>query len=166
MASNLHGPNDQLDPTLFTSTIDYTRGRATYNSLIQHANDLTPQPELADFLRAQRQCHRVDLQDPRGRHLPRRYTKLTADDVVYTMKRHQGEDSKSVIKSVLASVKEWKKTGPMEVKAILESPNADLPTLLGLFQTKIVTGWFTTGEGIGTGPYVMDSFRARRQVGT
>ena len=48
MASNLHGPDDQLDPTLCTSTIDYTRGRATYNSLVQHANDLTPQPELAE----------------------------------------------------------------------------------------------------------------------
>ena len=47
MASNLHGPNDQLDPILMTSTIDYTRGRVLYNSLVQHADDLTPQPELA-----------------------------------------------------------------------------------------------------------------------
>ncbi len=31
MASNLHGPNDRLDPTLFTATIDYTHGRARYN---------------------------------------------------------------------------------------------------------------------------------------
>ena len=157
MASNLHGPNDQLDPILFTSTIDYTRGRATYNSLIQHANDLTPQPELATSFEPNSNATEWTFKIREGVTFHDGH-KLTADDVVYTMKRHQGENSKSVIKSVLASVKEWKKSGPMEVKAILESPNADLPTLLGLFQTKIVKNG-TTGEGIGTGPYVMDSFQ-------
>ena len=73
------------------------------------------------------------------------------------MKRHQGEDSTSVIKSVLASIKEWKKTGEYECEAIMETPNADLPTLLGLFQTKIVKNG-TKGEGNGTGPFKMDSF--------
>ena len=156
MASNLHGPNDQLDPTLFTSTIDYTRGRATYNSLIQHSNDLTPQPELAESFEPNGNATEWTFKIRKGVTF-HDGKKLTADDIVYTMKRHQGEDSKSVIKSVLASVKEWKKTGSMEVKAILESPNADLPTLLGLFQTKIVQDG-STGDGIGTGPYVMDSF--------
>jgi len=157
MASNLHGPDDQLDPTLFTSTIDYTRGRATYNSLVQHANDLTPQPELAESFEPNSNATEWTFKIRNGVTF-HDGKKLTADDVVYTMKRHQGEASTSVIKSVLASVKEWKKSGPMEVKAVLESPNADLPTLLGLFQTKIVQEG-TTGEGIGTGPYVMDSFQ-------
>ena len=40
---------------------------------------------------------------------------------------------------------------------MLNSPNADLPTLMGLFQTKIVKEG-STGGGIGTGPFVMDSF--------
>ena len=31
-ASDLHGPSDTLDPGLNTSTIDYTRGRATYKA--------------------------------------------------------------------------------------------------------------------------------------
>jgi peptide/nickel transport system substrate-binding protein len=157
MASNLHGPNDQLDPILMTSTIDYTRSRVIYNSLCQHANDLTPQPELATSFEPNANATEWTFKIREGVTF-HDGKKLTADDVVYSMRRHQGEDSKSVIKSVLASVKEWKKTGPMEVKAILESPNADLPTLLGLFQTKIVqTG--TTGGGIGTGPYVTESFQ-------
>ncbi|MDH3634645.1 MAG: ABC transporter substrate-binding protein [Gammaproteobacteria bacterium] len=157
MSSNLHGPDDQLDPTLFTSTIDYTRGRATYNSLIQHANDLSPQPELAESFEPNGNATEWTFKIRSGVTF-HDGKKLTADDVVYTMKRHQGEDSTSVIKAVLASVKEWKKTGPMEVKAILESPNADLPTLLGLFQTKIVQNG-STGDGIGTGPFVMESFQ-------
>jgi peptide/nickel transport system substrate-binding protein len=46
-ANNIHGPDDQMDPVLFTSGIDYARGRTTYNSLVQHDENLTPQPELA-----------------------------------------------------------------------------------------------------------------------
>ncbi len=166
MASNLHGPNDNLDPIIFTSTIDYTRGRATYNSLIQHANDLTPQPELAESFEPNGDATEWTFKIRKGVTF-HNGGKLTADDVVYTMKRHQGEESTSTIKSVLASVKEWKKTGPMEVKAILESPNADLPTLLGLFQTKIVkngtTGYTLKEDGSleqnGTGPFTMESFQ-------
>ena len=156
-ASNLHGPDDQLDPVVFTSTIDYTRGRATYNSLAQIGEGLVPNPDLAESFEPNSNATewtfkiRKDVTFHDGK-------KLTADDVVYSMKRHQGEDSKSVIKSVLASVSEWKKTGTHEVKAILSSPNADLPVLMGLYQAKIVQQG-STGDGIGTGPFVMESFQ-------
>ena len=156
MASNLHGPDDQLDPTLFTSTIDYTRGRATYNSLIRHSNDLVPQAELAETFEPNSNASewtfkiRKDVNFHDG-------APLTADDVVYSMSRHLGDDSASVIKAVMSSVKEWKKVGPHEVKAIMNTPNADLPTLLGLYQNKIVRDG-STGEGNGTGPFVMESF--------
>lgn len=156
MASNLHGPDDQLDPPLFTSTIDYTRGRATYNSLVQHANDLTPQPELAESFEPNSDATewtfklRKDVTWHDG-------SPFTADDVVYSMNRHLGEDSTSVIKSVMESVKEWKKAGSHEVKAVMNTPNADLPIVCGIFQTKIVKNG-TKGEGIGTGPYTLESF--------
>lgn len=156
MASNLHGPDDQLDPPLFTSTIDYTRGRATYNSLVQHANDLTPQPELAETIEPNADATEWTLKLRKGVEW-HDGTPFTADDVIYSMNRHMGEDSTSVIKSVLASIQEWKKVDSHEVKAVLNTPNADLPTLLGLFQTKIVKNG-TTGDGIGTGPYTMESF--------
>ena len=82
MASNLHGPDDQLDPTLFTSTIDYTRGRATYNSLIQHANDLTPQPELAESFEPNANATEWTFKIRNGVTF-HDGKKLTADDVVY-----------------------------------------------------------------------------------
>ncbi|MCP4187790.1 MAG: ABC transporter substrate-binding protein, partial [Gammaproteobacteria bacterium] len=156
MAAALHGPDDQTDPPQFTSTIDYTRGRAVYNGLIQHANDLTPEPELATSFEPNANATEwtfklrkgVDWHDG---------SKFTADDVVWSMNRHLTEDSTSVIKSVLATVKEWKKVGPHEVKAIMHSPNADLPTLLGMFQNKVVKNG-TKGDWIGTGPYTMESF--------
>ena len=156
MASNLHGPDDQLDPPLFTSTIDYTRGRATYNSLVQHNNDLTTRGELAETIEPNADASEWTLKLRKG-VVFHDGTPFTADDVVYSMNRHMGEDSTSVIKSVLASIQEWKKVDSHEVKCILNTPNSDLPTLLGLFQTKIVKNG-TTGDGIGTGPFVLDSF--------
>ncbi|MCY4226401.1 MAG: hypothetical protein OXF20_01655 [Gammaproteobacteria bacterium] len=44
----VHGPADTLDPNLFTSQIDYSRGRAHYNALCQLDESLAPQPELAE----------------------------------------------------------------------------------------------------------------------
>ncbi|MGB0847464.1 MAG: ABC transporter substrate-binding protein [Thiolinea sp.] len=155
-ASNLHGPDDQKDPPLFTSTIDYTRGRAVYNSLIQHADDLTPQPELATEWSPNADATEFTFKLRKGVKF-HDGSDFTADDVVYSMNRHLGEDSKSVIKAVLDSVKEWKKTGSHEVKAIMNTPNADLPVLLGLFQTKIVKNG-STGDFIGTGPFTSESF--------
>jgi peptide/nickel transport system substrate-binding protein len=166
MASNIHGPNDNLDPVVFTSSIDYCRGRATYNGLVQHSDDLSPQPELAESFESNSNATEWTFKIRKGVEF-HNGGELSADDVVYTMKRHQGEDSKSVIKAVLAPVKEWKKVGPYEVKAIMNSPNADLPVLLGMFQTKVVkkdtTGYVLKEDGTleqnGTGPFVMESFQ-------
>ena len=156
MSSNLHGPDDQLDPPLFTSTIDYTRGRATYNGLIQHGDDLELKPELAESYGSNADASEWTFQ-LRKNVVFHDGTPFTADDVIYSMNRHLAEDSTSVIKSVLASMKEWTKVNSHEVKCTLHSSNADLPILLGLFQAKIVKNG-TTGDGIGTGPFVLDSF--------
>jgi len=157
MSSNLHGPDDQLDPILFTSTIDYTRGRATYNSLTQLANDLTPMPDLAEEFNPNSDATEwtFKLREGVTWHDGKPFT---ADDVVWSMNRHLGEDSVSVIKDVLTSISEWKKTGPHEVKAILNTPNADLPVVLGIFQTKIVQADTQEFKGIGTGPFKLESF--------
>jgi peptide/nickel transport system substrate-binding protein len=156
MANPIHGPDDQTDPILFTSGIDYARGRAVLNGLIQLSNDLSPQPELAETFEPNADATEwtfklrkgVDWHDG---------TKFSADDVVYSMNRHLGEDSTSVIKTVMATVKEWKKVGPYEVKAVMHSPNADLPVLLGIFQNKVIKNG-TKGDWIGTGPFTMESF--------
>jgi peptide/nickel transport system substrate-binding protein len=157
MANPIHGPDDQTDPPQFTSGIDYARGRAVYNSLIQHADDLTPQPELATSFEPNADATEWTFKLRKGVEW-HDGSKFTADDVVYSMNRHLTEDSTSVIKSVMATVKEWKKVGSHEVKAMMHSPNADLPTLLGMFQNKVVKNG-TKGDWIGTGPYTMESFQ-------
>ena len=84
---------------------------------------------------------------------------LTADDVIWSMNRHLGEDSLSVIKAFFSTVEERKKIDSHTVKVILNSPDSDLPAKLSEKQAKIVkmgTGDF--GKGNGTGPYLLESF--------
>ena len=156
VAASQHGPDDNLDPIQFTSAIDYTRGRAHYNGLTQHDDNLVAQPELATSFEPNANASEWTFKLRKGVKF-HDGTPFTADDVVWSMNRHLGEDSTSVIKAVLSSIKEWKKVGQYEVKAIMNSPNADLPSLLAVFQSKIVKNG-TTGDGMGTGPFVMKSF--------
>ncbi len=104
-AMSLHGPDDQLDPTLFTSAIDYSRGRAHYNGLCQLDDNMSPQPELAESFEPNSNAtewtfklrKNVNFHDG---------APFTADDVIWSMNRHLGEDSTSVIKDVVSSIKE------------------------------------------------------------
>jgi len=155
-ASNLHGPDDKVDPRLFTSNIDYSRGRAVYNGLVQLGENITPMPELATEWTPNSDASEWTFTIRKGVKF-HDGSDLTPEDVVYSMNRHLGEKSTSVIKSVMSSVKEWKKSGPMEVKAILNGPNADLPILLGLFQNKVIKA-DSTGDWNGTGPFTSESF--------
>ncbi|MCY4139307.1 MAG: ABC transporter substrate-binding protein, partial [Rhodobacteraceae bacterium] len=157
-ANNLHGPDDQMDPMLFTSGIDYTRGRATYNNLTQILDDMTLHPELAEEWSVNSDATEFTFKIRKGVEF-HDGSPLTADDVVWTMNRHLGEESPSTAKALVASVKEWRKVDSHTVKAELNSPDSDLPIKLGEKQFKIAkidTEDFR--QGIGTGPYVLESF--------
>ena len=47
-AGDQHGPNDTLDPALYTSAVDYFRGRMFYGSLTRLTKELGYEPELAE----------------------------------------------------------------------------------------------------------------------
>ena len=164
-SASQHGPDDNMDPARFTSSIDYARGRSHYNSLIQLGGDLVPQPELAVSFEPNSDASewtfklRNDVNFHDG-------TPLTADDVVWSMNRHLDENSTSVVKAMFNSVTEWKKVGRHEVKAVLNSPNSDLPALLGLQNMKVIRNG-TAGNKVkedgtiehnGSGPFVMEYF--------
>ncbi len=158
-ASDLHGPNDTLDPGLNTSTIDYSRGRSFYNSLCQINDDLSTRPELAEEYSANSDNTEWTFKLRKGVKF-HDGSDFTADDVVYTMSRHYGEKSTSTAKPLVADVKEWKKIDSHTVKAILSGPNSDLPVILGTPQFKIIkdgTTDFQTANG--TGPFRLKEFK-------
>ena len=158
-ATDLHGPSDTMDPMMATSSIDYTRHRAHYNSLVQLDEKVIPQPELAEEFSMNDSATeytfkiRKDVVFHDG-------SKLTADDVVWSMQRHMGKDSKSVVKPLMEGAKEWKKIDSHTVKVVLKSPDADFSTVLGVFQFKIVKkdtkDW---QKPPGTGPFTLKEFK-------
>jgi peptide/nickel transport system substrate-binding protein len=159
-ANNIHGPDDQMDPIVFTSGIDYARGRTTYNGLVQIRDDMVLAPELAEEWSVSSDAKEYTFKIRKGVTF-HDGSPLTADDVVWSMNRHLGEDSLSTAKSFFATVKEWKKVDSHTVKAVLTSPDSDLPAKLGEKQTKVVkkdTVDFKLGNG--TGPFVLESFEA------
>ena len=164
MAAGQSGPDDSLDPLLWKGDLGYTRGRVHYNSLVQFNDDLTVRPELAKSWEANSNATEFTFELERGvtfhdgKH-------FTADDVVYTMQQHLGEDSVSIGKALVTMIREWKKVDKYTVKAVLDSPNADLPIILGTFNFKIFQenahddpNYFN--KGIGTGPFVGTEFKA------
>ena len=136
-AFNQHGPADTLDPALLQSTLAYIRARSLYGSLVRLTNELSYEPELAEQV-----IPNVDLTEwtfklRQGVEFHNGKT-LTADDVVYTMNRHIGKDSISKASALVNMVDRWEKVNDSEVRAVLSSPNADLPIALGTFHFKIV----------------------------
>lgn len=157
-ASNLHGPDDQMDPMVFTSGIDYTRGRATYNNLVQMLDGMSLHPELAESWEPNGNATEFTFKLRKGVTW-HDGSDFTADDVVWSMNRHLPEDSASVIKAFFTNVTEWKKVDKHTVKATLSSPDSDLPAKLSEKQAKIVKmGTEDFRQGNGTGPYLLESF--------
>ena len=157
-ANNLHGPDDQMDPMVFTSGIDYTRGRATYNGLIQMLDGMVLAPELAEEWSANADATEYTFKIRKGVEF-HDGSALTAEDVAWTMTRHIGEESPSTAKALLAAITEWKVVDSHTVKAMLSSPDSDLPAKLTEKQMKIVKmGTEDFRKGNGTGPFVLESF--------
>ena len=156
-AGNMHGPGDTLDPALFLGACDYIRGRSYYNNLVQFNDDLSLKPDLAEEWDVSSDGLewtfklRKDVKWHDG-------SSFTADDVVYSLNRHLGEDSISKVTAMVNYVTEWKKVDSHTMKAVLSSPNSDLPAILGTFHFKIIkndaeniNGYFL--KPIGTGPF-------------
>ncbi|MBS37385.1 MAG: ABC transporter substrate-binding protein [Thiotrichales bacterium] len=157
-----HGPTDTLDPILFTEGLAYSRGRAHLNNLVQFNDDLSVRPELAENIDVSADASEFTFELRKGVtwHDGKDFT---ADDVVYSMNRHRGDDSVSKAKTLVGMVSEWKKVDNHTVKAILSSPNADLLPTLATFHFKIVQDGAEEKEGyfnkvIGTGPFTCEEF--------
>ncbi len=159
MAADQHGPNDTLDPALFTSAADYFRGRMFYGSLTRLTDTLGYEPELAEEVLSNDAATEWTFKIRKGVEFHNGKS-LTADDVLYTMNRHMGENSVSKASALVSMVDRWEKVNNHEVKAILSSPNADLPIALGTFHFKIVQDGTTDfSNPVGTGPYTVKEFK-------
>jgi len=81
---------------------------------------------------------------------------VTAEDVVATIDRHAGEDTKSGALGIIRGIKSAKADG-RDVIIELETPNADLPYLISDYHLAIQPngGKDAPDAAIGTGPYIL-----------
>ncbi|MEM9912932.1 MAG: ABC transporter substrate-binding protein, partial [Pseudomonadota bacterium] len=83
--------------------------------------------------------------------------KVTATDVIASMKHHRGEDSTSAAKALLADVQEITDSGDGSISFRLGAPNADLPWLMTDYHPAIcpanADGSLNRQSADGCGPY-------------
>ena len=84
---------------------------------------------------------------------------VTAEDVLATMKRHSGEESKSGALGIMRGIEDMKTDGDNFILT-LKSPNADLPYLMADYHLMIQPngGADKPDAPIGTGPYILKDY--------
>lgn len=100
-----HGAGDTLDPIINTNSIDYARGRLTFNNLCRIGEDLSAGPELAESFEANDDATEWTFNLRKGVEW-HDGSAFTADDVVYSMNRHLGEGTTSKASVLVSDVKE------------------------------------------------------------
>ena len=152
-----------LDPARAGNLQEYSYCNAIYNSLTYIAPDLSLKPELAVSWthNAELTSWTFKLRDGVTFHDGR---KLTADDVVFSIKRIQDPKTGSRIRSQLAVITDVVAVDPLTVRFDLQIPYADLPMVLGDYTVRIIPNGYAdlAKRPIGTGSFRIRGVRARR----
>ncbi|QBY55846.1 ABC transporter substrate-binding protein [Cupriavidus oxalaticus] len=150
--------SDTLDPAKQSNQNDYVRCNMVYNGLTSLDRSLTPRAALAEtFNTTDAKTWVFTLRKGVTFHDGKA---LSPADVVYSIMRHKDPATASKAKVLAEQIESVKATGPNEVTVVLNSPNADLPVILGTFHFHIVKDGTTDfNAGIGTGPYKIKEFK-------
>lgn len=149
---------DTLDPAKASLSTDYVRICAFYNRLTFLDAAGVTQMELADsFASPDAKVWTVKLKKGVTFHDGK---SLSADDVVYSLKRHLDPAVGSKVNSIAKQITGVKTVDPLTVEITLASPNADLPTILAMHHFMIVADGTTDfSKGNGTGAFVCEAFQ-------
>ncbi|UXX81501.1 ABC transporter substrate-binding protein [Roseovarius pelagicus] len=152
--------SDSMDPATFNNDFMFATGYAVFNTLTEIAPDGTAKPNLAESYEASADAAtwtfrlREDADFSDGK-------KVTAEDVISSIRHHMGEDSKSGIKPLLAQITGIRADGDKVVIFELEGGNADFPFVFNDYHLGIRQ---STGDGIdphsliGTGGFTIETF--------
>jgi len=158
VAGNDTSTADTLDPARANNATDYSRLFMFYNGLTVFDPRLVPQPELATSVESRDLVTwtvklRKGVQFHDG-------SPFSAADVVFSLSRLKDPKAGSVVLPLASQMSEIKATAPDEVRITLAAPNADLPSILAVYQFVIVKAGTTDfSKGIGTGPFLCKEFR-------
>ena len=148
---------DTLDPAKQSLSTDYARCNMFYNGLFAFDEAMTPLPALAESVSDDdatvwtlRLRKGVAFHDGKA---------LAPADVVFSLNRHKDPAVGSKAAALAKQIKDVRAGGPGEVVITLESPNADLPSILSTQHFLIVQDGTTDfSKGVGTGPFKCREF--------
>lgn len=148
---------DTLDPAKASLSTDYVRCCSLYNRLTFLDKTGTTQMELAESIESpDAKTWTIKLRKGVTFHDGK---ELTADDVVFSLKRHLDPDVGSKVAKIAAQMTGFKAVDKSTVEIELADPNADLPTILALHHFMIVADGTTDfSKGNGTGAFVLETF--------
>lgn len=148
---------DTLDPAKQSFSTDYCRCTMFYNGLTELDDRMNPKLALAESIDHDKATvWTIKLRKGVMFHDGK---ELTADDVVFSLKRHHDPATGSKAKALADLMKEIVATGKYEVKITLTGAQADFPVVLGTYHFLIAQNGTTDfSKGIGTGPYKCKEF--------
>jgi peptide/nickel transport system substrate-binding protein len=150
--------SDSLDPATWADNVNNVVGYSLFNTLVEIDDQLAATPELAESWEARPGAAewifniRKDVHFHNGKA-------LDADDVIYSIQRHMGPNSKSGAKGQLAGITQITKLDTHQIKVGLASGNADLPYNLSDYHLQIVPNNFNDwSRPVGTGAFILESY--------
>ncbi|MFK0161698.1 ABC transporter substrate-binding protein [Rhizobium sp. NPDC090279] len=148
---------DTLDPAKASLSTDYVRCCSLYNRLTFIDKAGVTQMELAESIESKdAKTWTVKLRKGVTFHDGK---DLTADDVVFSLKRHLDPGVGSKVAKIAAQMTSFKAVDKSTIEISLADPNADLPTILALHHFMIVANGTTDfSKGNGTGAFVLETF--------
>ncbi len=148
---------DTLDPAKASLSTDYVRCCSLYNRLTFIDKAGVTQMELAESIESKdAKTWTVKLRKGVTFHDGK---ELTADDVVFSLKRHLDPGVGSKVAKIAAQMTGFKAVDKSTVEIALADPNADLPTILALHHFMIVAnGTSDFSKGNGTGAFALETF--------
>ena len=144
-----------LDPAAAASAVPFLNGHQWGDLLVDIADDGSVEPRLAEEYDSSPDAKTWTFRIRKGVEF-HDGKPLTPEDVIATLDRHSGEDTKSGALGVMRGIDTMKVDGDTVVIG-LKDANADLPFLMADYHLVIQPngGKDAPAAGIGTGPYKM-----------
>ncbi len=149
---------DSMDPGTLTSNMNQNLNWQIRNNLVEIDHNLKPIPELAESWEATPDAKIWRFKLRKGIEFHNGKT-MSAEDVIYSINHHRGENSKSAAKAYLKTIKDIKTDGKYELLFELSGGSADFPFVLGDYHLSICpegTKGIEWEKGVGTGPYILE----------
>ena len=148
---------DSMDPATLTSNMNQNVNWQIRNCLVEIDHNFNAIPELAVSWDATPDAKKWTFKLRKGVEFHNGKT-MTAEDVVFSINHHLGEESKSAAKGYLKNIVDIKADGKYEVVFTLSGGSADFPFILGDYHLTICPAGTAGPEfekGVGTGGYIL-----------